>query len=278
LHCYKFLTVKADGLQVHLDKRPLKTPSKKVLAVPESKPHLASAIALEWDVLTSASQALKPHLIPLTSLTARALDIEDADAKGDTKTRDEITKMVMMYLDTDTLLCWQPAVDSTSTFTGSSTKIDDGKPVTTLREQQIAVAQPIIAYLATHLWPGVEILPTSHDSILPTPQPQMTKEIIKGWVSSLPPWELVGLERAVLAQKSLLGGVRFITEWSPQFRHLQKPGSESRFGIKEAEDASTVEVRWQTGMWGEVEDTHDVNKEDLRRQLGSVILLVSAED
>jgi ATP synthase F1 complex assembly factor 2 len=27
-------------------------------------------------------------------------------------------------------------------------------------------------------------------------------------------------------------------------------------------------------MWGEVEDTHDVEKEDLRRQLGGVVLLV----
>ncbi len=50
---------------------------------------------------------------------------------------------------------------------------------------------------------------------------------------------------------------------------------ESRFGIEQAAEACSLEVRWQTGMWGEVEDTHDVEKEDLRRQFGSVILLVS---
>ena len=35
------------------------------------------------------------------------------------------------------------------------------------------------------------------------------------------------------------------------------------------------EVEWQTKKWGEVEDTHDVEKEDLRRQLGSAVLLVA---
>jgi ATP synthase F1 complex assembly factor 2 len=39
--------------------------------------------------------------------------------------------------------------------------------------------------------------------------------------------------------------------------------------------AVNLEVDWQTRNWGEVEDTHDVEKEELRRQLASVVLLVS---
>jgi ATP synthase F1 complex assembly factor 2 len=59
---------------------------------------------------------------------------------------------------------------------------------------------------------------------------------------------------------------------------VQEPaGDAGRFGIEEAAEASSLEVRWQTGQWGEVEDTHDVEKEDLRRQLGSAILLVSGD-
>jgi len=65
-----------------------------------------------------------------------------------------------------------------------------------------------------------------------------------------------------------------LIEWSEHFRNLQREG-QPRFGIEEATEASTVEVKWQTGMWGEVEDTHDVDNEDIRRQLGSTILLVS---
>ena len=49
----------------------------------------------------------------------------------------------------------------------------------------------------------------------------------------------------------------------------------TRFGVEEAAEACSLEVRWQTGMWGEVEDSHDVANEDVRRQLGSVILVVS---
>ena len=113
---------------------------------------------------------------------------------------------------------------------------------------------------------------------MPTPQPQVTKEIIKGWISGLQAFDLAGLERAVLATKSLLVAVRLLVEWSEAFHYLRKDGGVSlRFGIEEAAEASSIEVRWQTGMWGEVEDTHDVEKEDLKRQLGSVVLLVHGD-
>jgi chaperone required for assembly of F1-ATPase len=78
-----------------------------------------------------------------------------------------------------------------------------------------------------------------------------------------------------LATKSLLVATRLLVEWSQEFKHLHKNNSTGRFGIAEARQASSVEVTWQTDMWGEVDDTHDVDKEDVARQLGSVILLVS---
>lgn len=109
----------------------------------------------------------------------------------------------------------------------------------------------------------------------------------------------------MLAGKSLCVGARLVVEWSEAFREAGRgtaaaidedeeeegaeknieegeeeegkklrPRSPSRFGIEDALEACTAEVRWQTGRWGEVEDTHDVEKEDLRRQFGSVILLV----
>ncbi len=123
---------------------------------------------------------------------------------------------------------------------------------------------------------------------MPKKQPEMTKNIIRGWIAGLPAYEFAALERGTLASKSLLVATRLVVEWSEEFRHLQDDvedvgGSAGvqgqvggrRFGIEEAAEACSTEVRWQTGMWGEVEDTHDVEKEDLRRQLGSVVLLVS---
>ncbi|KAL4801889.1 hypothetical protein BDV18DRAFT_67529 [Aspergillus unguis] len=262
---------KRDGgdFQVLLDKRPVRTPSKSVLSVPPTKPHLAHAIALEWDVMKTAQQALKNHLIPLTSLTARAADIAEEDRNGDNTTRGQIVKTAMRYLETDTLLCWVPESENV--------EVDkDGQKIESLREAQMRIAQGIIAFLSTKIWPGIEIVPVlDENSILPVPQSEATQEIIKQWVQGLEAHDLAALERGILASKSLLVAVRLVTEWSENFRQLQQ--SEPKFGIEEAAEASSLEVKWQTDMWGEVEDTHDVDKEDLKRQLGSVILLVSGE-
>lgn len=210
----------------------------------------------------------------------------------------------MRYLDTDTLLCWAPAAKSSDLHHHPETRANPPTTTTTesLRDLQRRTAQPILSYLTTRVWPGAELHPIlDESSILPGTQPEMSKNIIRGWVSGLPAYELAALERAVLASKSLLVATRLLVEWSEEFRHLQEGRSGSlasvgggvgggvesseipvekeeggkRFGIEEAAEACSTEVRWQTGMWGEVEDTHDVEREDLRRQLGSVVVLVS---
>jgi chaperone required for assembly of F1-ATPase len=258
----------ADGLQIYLDSRPVRTADKSILTVPASKHQLATAIALEWDLLLSAQQALKTHYIPMTSLAARARDIEAADAEGKEHVRNDVLKMFMDYLHTDTLLCWAPAKVMNET-------LQNGK---TLRELQVETAMPIISHLTTHIWPGVEIKPILEpDSIMPVEQPKMTQQVIRAWLAALPAFELAGLERAVLASKSLLVGTRLIYEWGEAFAQSRKTADANRFGIEDAAAASSLEVRWQTGQWGEVEDTHDVEKEDMRRQLGSAILLVTGD-
>ncbi len=93
----------------------------------------------------------------------------------------------------------------------------------------------------------------------------------------LPSFELAGLERAVLAGKGLLGAARLVVEWSEELGHLRGEGDVKEFGVEEAAKTASLEVDWQTGMWGSVEDTHDVEREDVRRQLGSVVLLVSGK-
>ncbi|KAL6252783.1 ATP synthase mitochondrial F1 complex assembly factor 2 [Rhinocladiella similis] len=260
------------GLEVHLDARPVRTPSKAILTIPKSKPHLAHAIAIEWDMLENAQQALKNHNIPMTSTTARAQDIVESEAKGDHTIRNEIIAVMMGYLDTDTLLCWAP--EHSAFDTGLDMQTEDTKKET-LRERQIRTARPIITFLNTSVWPGVEIKPVLDEgSIMPVKQSEFTRSVIQGWIAGLPAFELAALERAVLATKSLLVGTRLLIEWSEEFRDIQR-STDARFGIEEAAEAATLEVRWQTAMWGEVEDTHDVDNEDIRRQLGSAILLVT---
>ena len=269
-----------EGLTVLLDTRPVRNPLStpaKPLKIPHSKPQLATAIALEWDLITSAADALRSHLIPLTSIASRAesLVAEDKQAaseghtfKGE-GTRYDIVNNLLRYLDTDTLLCWAPERKSDSKAEEESKS---------LRDTQIEVAKPILSFLTQNVWPGVELIPSLADgSILPKSQPASTRAVVRGWMAGLPAWELVGLERAVLAGKSLCVGARLVSEWSDELRMGvgEGKGEGDRFGIEQAAKACSLEVEWQTGMWGEVEDTHDVDKEDLRRQLGSVVLLVS---
>ncbi|KAL3426543.1 ATP12 ATPase family protein [Phlyctema vagabunda] len=266
-----------EGLQIYLDKRPIRRPSKDILTVPHHKPHLANAIALEWDLLVSAQQALRVHLIPMTSLVSRALDIIDEDTNSPSSEgsiRASIIKTVMRYLDTDSLLCWAPeAAPDPPGYETHAGRVES------LRSIQKRTAEPIVQYLTERVWPGVEIIPVlDSDSIMPKSQPQMTKDVIQGWVSGLPAFELAGLERAVLASKGLLIAARIIVEWSAELKHLREDAQPAeKFGVEEAAKAASTEVNWQTDMWGEVEDTHDVAKEDVRRQLGSVVLLVSGE-
>ncbi|KAI6808616.1 hypothetical protein KC340_g13757 [Hortaea werneckii] len=258
-----------DGLQVMLDARPVRTAGRQILNLPHHRRGLAMSIAMEWDQLVSAQQALKQHYIPLTSMTSRAMDIANEDKDGNSEARDSIVRMAMRYLGTDTLLCWAPERNIHDPY-----QKEGEKP---LRDRQRDVAEPIIAFLKTHIFPGVDIEPIlDESSIVPRSQPEMTRNVIRGWITGLPAFELAALERGVLATKSLLVAARLLVEWSQEYRHLhhEKPMGQ-RFGINEANEAATLEVMHQIENWGEVEDSHDVEREDMRRQLGSVVLLVS---
>ena len=274
--------------QVLLDTRPLRHPTtKEIIRLPLTKPHLAHALAIEWDQLTSAQQATKQHLVPLTSLVCRAVDIAEDDRahpSAGSSIRSGLATMLLRYLDTDSLLCWAPAGDPTDPTRPESATNDEGY---TLRELQERTALPIVGFLSTHVWPGVELRPVlDSGSIIPQRQPDGVREIVQGWVLGLDAWELAGLERAVLAGKGLLGAARLVAEWSEGPAGVRLPAGASTpedagptaspsFGVEEAARAASIEVDWQTGRWGAVEDTHDVEHEDLRRQLGSVVLLVS---
>ncbi len=86
----------SDGYVIMLDGKPVKTPSRAVLAA-SSEP-LAAAVAAEWD----AQQAeIIPDTMPLTQILTTYQDHVPAG-------RAEMTKRVMAYLDTD-LLCYRVA-------------------------------------------------------------------------------------------------------------------------------------------------------------------------
>lgn len=272
------VVTKNDMNEIHLDTRALRRPdTKTVIRLPLTKPSLALALAIEWDQLVSAQQATKQHLIPLTSLVCRALDIADEDALGKTEIRDSIAKVLLRYLDTDSLLCWAPAPDHP----------EDGRNSEgyTLRELQEETYSSVVSFLTTKVWPGVTIVPVlDESSIMPRQQEPGTREVVQGWMLGLSAWELAALERATLAGKSLLVAAKLVVEWSGDGGNTVVPSSEvteevktKKWGVEEAARAVSLEVDWQTNQWGEVEDTHDVEKVDLRRQLGSAVLLCAGQ-
>ncbi|KAF7561178.1 hypothetical protein G7046_g2994 [Stylonectria norvegica] len=260
-----------EDLHVYLDTRALRHPqTKEIVRIPRTKPDLASALALEWDLMSSSLDATRQHLIPLTSLVCRAVDIAADDASEtpeEKKIRTTIATSLLRYFDTDSVLCWAAPAGP------YDTKNDAGE---SLRDVQKRTTEEVVLFLTTHVWPGITIRPVlDGHAIIPQRQAPGTREVIQGWIMGLDAWEIAGLERAVLAGKSLLAGARFITEWSEGPVGKSHLSPDNRFGVEEAAKVTSLEVDWQTTQWGEVEDTHDVAKEDVRRQLGSVALLVA---
>ncbi|KAK0749410.1 hypothetical protein B0T18DRAFT_487321 [Schizothecium vesticola] len=180
-------------LEIHLDARPLRHPHTKApIRLPPSKPALALLLAAEWDALPSAADATRQHLIPLTSLTCRALDLCEA---GEAE-KAALAETLLRYLDTDALLCLAPPH-----------KHDDpgNKDGRHLRQLQEEAMRPVVEFLCGRVWPGTSIRPVLEgESIMPRAQAEGTREVVQGWVMGLSGWELAALERATLAGKSLL--------------------------------------------------------------------------
>ena len=67
--------------------------------------------------------------------------------------------------------------------------------------------------------------------------------------SRLDPFELSAFERVVMTTKSILLSVRLLMEY------LSPKKCEGRYGVEGISQLACLEVRFQTQMWGEVEDS-----------------------
>lgn len=228
------------GYAVTLDNKPIRTSAGHKLIVPKSKSEgLAELIAQEWSVITTTQ--IKPHALPLTSLAARAIDLQQTNNDQE---KSQIIKWLLPYLDTDTLLIIAPTADC------------EGK----LRESQLKEYYPIIQD-AENFWGGHRLSILDSDKRLyGNVQSEQVKQSVTNWIHSLDSWKLAGLERATSSAKSLIAGMNIVTNKLPvdKIAHLVN-----------------LEVYHQTQLWGEVEDTHDVDHADLRRILGAAYLIAN---
>jgi len=103
---------------------------------------------------------------------------------------------------------------------------------------------------------NIEIKTT--DGISGLKQPENTREKLKNVIENFNSLKLSGFERATMVSKSFLIGLALV---------------ERKLSVEEASKASSIETISQTTRWGELE-AHDIENEDIRRQLGSVACTV----
>ncbi|KIJ68935.1 hypothetical protein HYDPIDRAFT_79686 [Hydnomerulius pinastri MD-312] len=159
------------------------------------------------------------------------------DALGEDKTRAEVQEALLNYLDTDTI-CFQH---------------DDPEQLVKLQEQHW---DSLLEWARTTFDIEIHV----HRSVLFHSQPERTRQILGDVLAKMDPWEMAAMERAVYVTKSFIISLALVK------RHLT---------VEQAALAAQVEVASQIERWGEVEDSHDVDYHDVRRQLGSAACLAT---
>lgn len=157
------------GWGVALDGRPLRTPAKRELSVPNEP--LAAAIAAEWE---AQQTDIHPETMPLTRLAATAID-RTADL------RDKIAAEVANYAGTD-LVCYRA----------------EHPPALAARQE--AVWQPLLDWAAGRYDAGLAVTA----GIVPTAQSAASLKAFAAAVAALDDFRLTALQAATAACGSLV--------------------------------------------------------------------------
>lgn len=262
-------------IHVQMDNKTIRTPMGNQLVVKKDQIILAYLLKNEWNNLESLNA--KSYSLPLTSLTSRCIDLESAHTgnidpeivakcNGD---RDQIISDLLRYLDTDTLLVFAPNEEL------------DG----TLRKEQDELYIPIIQGVEELLFgylpeldkslnEGIELrkLDLDVDGIRSNVQHANVREAATNYLKSLSYWNLAVFEKTVMITKSFICGL-LLTENVVRKEVLPS----LKCDIEKMERLASLETIHQAKKWGEVEDTHDVNKADLLRNISAASLVACKE-
>ncbi|BDA44969.1 ATP synthase mitochondrial F1 complex assembly factor 2 [Coccomyxa sp. Obi] len=159
------------GYQVYLDGRPLRTPARLPLVMPNRA--LALAVAAEWQWQDNLK--IRPFTMPLMSLAATAID--------QPKDRSLVIDTLLTYLHADAACCRDaPGL---------------------LSDRQALVYDPIIAWASKFLSAELSI----SDSIFGAQQPQRAVKAVQNYLEGLSAWQLAATEQLIGTCRSLLIGV-----------------------------------------------------------------------
>jgi chaperone required for assembly of F1-ATPase len=151
-----------DGWQVQLDGRPVRTPARALLLLPN--PRLAEAVAAEWQ---ASPETVDPRAMPLTGLSNAALDRVSPS-------HEEFAASLARYAASD-LLCYR--ADSPAA----------------LVERQAERWDPLLQWARRRF--DVDFAVTS--GVAPVDQPAATLARLKQAFAALAPFELAGLSPVI---------------------------------------------------------------------------------
>ena len=171
---YKIVAVEAveGGFHVTLDQKPLRTPARAPLVLPQRR--LIEGIAAEWDAQTDK---IVPESMPLMQLTSTAIDHVAPQ-------RERIAADVAAYAATD-LVCYR--ADS---------------PLALMKRQQ-ETWQPLVDWVRSEFDAHLTIVA----GVMPQPQPQEALETLRAAIDGLDDMELTALQALTAATGSLVIGL-----------------------------------------------------------------------
>lgn len=167
--------IEGEGYQIHLDGRPVRSPAKRPLVLPNEP--LAQAVAQEW---RGQDETIEQATMVLTRLASTALDRMP-------ELRAAAIDEVAGYALTD-LVCYQAADPPT------------------LAERQRQHWQPWLAWLEERY--GVALVVTT--AVLPVTQPEEGVERLRTVIEQLDDWRLVGLHAATTTLGSVVLGLALL--------------------------------------------------------------------
>ncbi|CAH1758323.1 3319_t:CDS:10 [Entrophospora sp. SA101] len=151
----------------------------------------------------------------------------------DVKEREKVITSLIKYLDTDTICYQEPFPES-------------------LVNLQKEHWDPLINWIQSTY--NIEIKSTH--SIIGIKQPIQSKEKLHSIINKFDGLKLAAFERATIISKSFIIGLGLV---------------ERKLSVEEAAKAARIETISQTMRWGQLENAHDIDNEDIKRQLGSAV-------
>jgi ATP synthase F1 complex assembly factor 2 len=225
---------------VTLDGRPLRTPLGQTLAVPSKL--LASALATEWNAVTTT---LNPTQMPLMTLTCTTLD-QLSNPTVTSKAQEDCLR----FFHTDTICYYADPLQDRVLYRRQE---EHWKPIHEFVAKTFQTAPPATVQGAQ------EAMLTARNKL---PHSTELTQQCRQFVHSLDAWHLQGLYALCSETKSLLLSLAILLD------HYQEKQS-----LQEAVEAARVEEEFQISCWGMVEGGHDYDRLNCAVQIQSAVFL-----